>query len=320
MLLDWLHRFAMRTNVLVLPAVLMGLEITIFLAVSPVAGESVILTSMSEAQFVGTLALFSIMPPYFLCMVTLQRLRTQASLAEMADLLEPASVAQVHRRIARMHPAGWFLILIGAVFGAYQNEDFIRRVAASGTLNAMDLAFVLANCLVWSMIAFVLSWRLPVSLALSRLGARIELDVYRLDRLRPLARIATLDVLVVAGALALMPLQSLDAEFRFYNYNYGIAVGVPAAVMLFIFPLWGVRGNIRGRKAERIAELRAKLAAVDRDDVAALEALSAHMERLRGLSNWPIDLRLATRIFAYVIIPPLAWVGAALVENLVDRL
>ena len=80
-----------------------------------------------------------------------------------------------------------------------------------------------------------------------------------------------------------------------------------------------MRGNIRDRKAERIAALQAKLDLVDRDDVVAIELLSAHIDRLRGLSNWPVDLRLATRIFAYVISPPLAWVGAALVENLVDR-
>ena len=92
-----------------------------------------------------------------------------------------------------------------------------------------------------------------------------------------------------------------------------------AAIGLFLLPLWGVRGNIRDRKAERVAALQAKLEAADHDDVAALEAVTAHIDRLRGLSNWPVDLRLATRIFAYVIIPPLAWVGAALVENLVDR-
>ncbi len=34
--------------------------------------------------------------------------------------------------------------------------------------------------------------------------------------------------------------------------------------------------------------------------------------------NWPIDLQTVTRVFAYVIIPPLAWVGTALVENLVN--
>lgn len=319
MLMDWAFQFAKRTNVLVLPAGLMAVEIGIFLAVSPFAEASLILASMSQPQFVGTLALFTILPPYFLCMVTLQRFRTETSLAEMADLLEPVSVAEVQRRVAGMHRAGWFVVLIGAVFGGYQNEEFIRRVAASGPLNALDLTFVLANCFVWSMVAFMLSWRLPISLALSRLGARMKVDVYRLDRLRPLARIATLDILVVAGAMAFMPLQSLDAEFRIYNYNYGIIVGVPAAIVLFVLPLMGVHGNIRDRKAERVAALQAKLDVVDRDDVGTVEVLAAHMDRLRGLSNWPVDLRLATRIFAYVIIPPLAWVGAALVENLVDR-
>ncbi|TNF87257.1 MAG: hypothetical protein EP301_07110 [Gammaproteobacteria bacterium] len=297
----------------------MAVEIAIFLAVTPFADSSQILASMSVAQFVGTLALFSVLPPYFLCMVIVQRLRTEASLAEMADLLEPVSVARVQGRVAGMHRGGWFVILFGAVFGALQNEESIRQIVASGTLNAVDLTFVVANCFVWSTVAFVLSWRLPISMALSRMGARMKVDVYRLDRLRPLARIATLDILVVAGAMAFMPLQSLAAEFRVYNYNYGILVGIHSAIVLFLLPLWGVHGNVRDRKAERIAALQAKLEMADRDDVAAVEVLIAHIDRLHGLSNWPVDLRLATRIFAYVIIPPLAWVGAALVENLVDR-
>lgn len=33
-----------------------------------------------------------------------------------------------------------------------------------------------------------------------------------------------------------------------------------------------------------------------------------------------IDLQTVTRVFGYVIIPPVAWVGAALVENLVNGL
>ncbi|MGD8417313.1 MAG: hypothetical protein PVH91_09665 [Pseudomonadales bacterium] len=37
------------------------------------------------------------------------------------------------------------------------------------------------------------------------------------------------------------------------------------------------------------------------------------------LSNWPLDLSLVSRVAVYLVIPPLAWVGAAVVENVVQR-
>jgi hypothetical protein len=58
----------------------------------------------------------------------------------------------------------------------------------------------------------------------------------------------------------------------------------------------------------------------DRHDFATLETITAHIDRVRAMPNWPIDVQTVTRVFAYVIIPPLAWVGAALVENFINSL
>lgn len=135
-----------------------------------------------------------------------------------------------------------------------------------------------------------------------------------------MARVATTDVLAVAGAMAFMPMQSLDAEFRFENYGAGLLVGVCSAISPFLLPLWGVRSNITKRKAARIAELRAQLAAVDRSDISQIEPISAHITRVEDMPTLPIDTQVVTRVIAYGIIPPLAWVAAALVENLIDSL
>jgi hypothetical protein len=34
--------------------------------------------------------------------------------------------------------------------------------------------------------------------------------------------------------------------------------------------------------------------------------------------EWPFDIGLLARLLLYLILPPLTWVGAALIENLVD--
>ena len=51
-----------------------------------------------------------------------------------------------------------------------------------------------------------------------------------------------------------------------------------------------------------------------------LELLLQHRDRLRQSHTWPFDLGLVYRLLLYVVIPPLAWLGAALVETAVEGL
>lgn len=120
------------------------------------------------------------------------------------------------------------------------------------------------------------------------------------------------------GALAFMPLQSLDAEFRWLNYQTGLVVGLISSALLFYLPLSGVRSAVRETKKRRIEALQAAIESADRAKVQELEALLAHRERVQHLSTWPVDLSILSRVALYLIIPPLAWVGAALVESLVQ--
>ena len=43
-------------------------------------------------------------------------------------------------------------------------------------------------------------------------------------------------------------------------------------------------------------------------------------ERLLALNTWPIDVTTVTRFFLYLVIPALAWIGAAFVEIAIDAM
>jgi hypothetical protein len=318
--LSWLHRFATRTHWLLLPGLVLVVMGLCFGAVAVFTEGGRMREFTSTRQLGGTLVLFTVLPGYLVAMLTLQWRRTDAASQALAPIVPVELLLPVRQRLARLHSGGLAVVVAGVLFGASQNLFFFEWLMGGASLNLMDYAFVLGACAVWGLIALLLAWRIPVSLALSRAGAAARLDLYRLEQLQPLARVATTDVLVVAGAMALMPLQSLDAEFRLDNYWPGILVGVPAAIVLFLLPLWGPHRNIQARKAQRLRALRQDLDAVPRERLAELETMLAHIDRVRSIPGWPIDVRLVTRIIGYVIIPPLAWVGAALVENLVDRL
>ena len=313
-------RFAERTHPLFLPAVFafcVGSAFTILVLTHP-AGY--IRDSTTDLQLVGTLILYTFLPPYFLAIVVYQRRRTLETLNELAAFAMAGDAERVRHRTQRLPAFAWLGGLLGFGFGAAQNPEAVRSMLATRTFEPLDVAFVLSACLIWSLVAMVLCFRLPASLALSAMGERLAIDLYRLDRIRSLGRLATSEILVVAGAMAFMPLQSLDAEFRPGNYQPGVLVGVPAAAIFFLTPLWGVHRSIQAHKRARIDELQVQVAHLGQNDLVALEALCAHIDRVRALASWPIDHRLITRVFVYVVIPPLAWIASAVVQSWIERL
>jgi hypothetical protein len=188
---------------------------------------------------------------------------------------------------------------------------------------SIDLSMTLGSMGVWIFASQMIYSRSHNAFVLSRLGREwIEVDLFRLDRLEPFGRIGILDVLVVMGALAITPLQALDAEFRSYNYFFAFLVAIPAGLFLLASPMWGIHLRIRDAKARALAEVDARIARASRDPagpaLAELNDLVARRGFLQGLHAWPMNFRGVSRVAFYFVIPPLAWVGAALVEMFVN--
>ena len=276
---------------------------------------------MDQRQVIGTCILFMLVPTYLLCLQSYQRWRAPQLLNELEDLARPEDLALV---LSRFQTIGlrWAIpaILLGLLFGFSQNRFVIAYLFEDPPPSTLDIAFFLGNGFLWAVAILMLAWKLAIGIALNRLGRHLLIDLYHLERLRPLGMLATLDVLSVAGSLAFMPLQALDAQFRWENYQWGLAVGVPAALALFLLPMIGVRSTIQKAKDERLKELDAELGKLPRNAIAVLELHSAHQHRIQSLPTWPIDLRLVTRVLVYFVLPPLAWIAAALVEQLLDQL
>lgn len=270
-------------------------------------------------QIIGTLLMLSIIPAFLMASLVFLYRETLQTLEQLAQHSPPDATRRLEHRVTHLPAASFLVILLATCYGAWQNSNIIQGLLTGLAFTAADIALLVGNCLLWLCVGIVMGWRLPASVELQRFGRSLQIDLYAPERVRPLANLATKDVLVVAGALAFMPLQALDAEFRWVNYSAGIYVGIPSALFLLCLPLLGIRQNIRHQKQQRLQEITAVIATTDRKDIHQLEILSAHADRIRAISDWPFDLRLITRILGYSIIAPGAWVGAALVENLVDQ-
>ncbi|MDG1025528.1 MAG: hypothetical protein P8N94_12635 [Gammaproteobacteria bacterium] len=65
-------------------------------------------------------------------------------------------------------------------------------------------------------------------------------------------------------------------------------------------------------------EIQCSSTALDSESLVRLNGLIARREQVQHTRTWPMDISIFSRFLFYVFIPPLAWLGAALMEVLLD--
>jgi hypothetical protein len=91
--------------------------------------------------------------------------------------------------------------------------------------------------------------------------------------------------------------------------------------------VWHVHQAIRTRKAGELAAIDEWVAALGdtrpggrEEQIRAYNELLDFRDHIQRVPDWPVDVGAVSRLLLYLIIPPLTWVGAALIEHVVDRL
>jgi len=312
----WLVRIAERYHAALVPSLVLLISMAVYGGIY----ASYDLTASNwdtPRRYWGMALTYALISSYFLLCLPYQWRRSRDALSGLhaAGTIEQPDF----QRLTPGSASQQLTFTVGFLFGLTQYPDLLE-LPSYGELALPLSVMAVGNGFVWALAFWVIGQRLQAAREVSRPGRRARIDLYALERVRPFARLALVDVLVVMGAIAFMPLQSLDAEFRWDNYSIGLAVALPTALLMLVLPLWGVHRSLLGARTLRLNELQIQLDRADRSDLAGLELLLAHRERVRGVHTWPLDLRLFGRALFYLVIPPLAWVGAALVESLVDGL
>jgi len=80
-----------------------------------------------------------------------------------------------------------------------------------------------------------------------------------------------------------------------------------------------VHRAILEQKVIKVEAMQMLIDNADHDDLVGMEALLSHRDRIAESVTWPIDVKLASRIALYVVLPPIAWSAAAMVEMLIER-
>ncbi|MEH6519555.1 MAG: hypothetical protein V7742_23000, partial [Halioglobus sp.] len=176
----------------------------------------------------------------------------------------------------------------------------------------------------------VISMLIQQSVLFGRLGAHnTQVSLLNTHRLLPFARVSISSSLAIIGALAFFPLIGIESGQNLVESLPGVIAMLMPLVVMFIIPVWPVHRCLVAKKEQELVAINCRIeACLNREGTVALE--SAKLEQLTPLlsyrreisqvSTWPFDMGNMTRFALYLIIPPLTWAGAAMIENLVDSL
>lgn len=190
-----------------------------------------------------------------------------------------------------------------------------------------QLASDVCNVLLW-VAMFQISIPLVNNARLfSLLGRCTKVDLYQPAELTAFGRAALRPCLFIIALQCAYVLLMLPDDTRFaVGTAVGLMVSMTLVAALFFLPLRGIRSRIRSRRREVIAALDARLARLPQADAATadgarlaeVESLLALRARIQAVSAWPLGLEGVRRLLFYLVLVPLTWVGAALVEMLLD--
>jgi hypothetical protein len=280
----------------------------------------------SPAQITGMALTYSTTPAFLLATLIYSHRRTRESLDQLVN------AGRVNREVANSvgaggsglgHAKNLAATLIGLFLGAVQIswQPVLDRLGEPGAAQTVSIA--IGNIATWLVVVHVILRRIVVSIDLRRLGmVDTEVDLFRLKTLLPFGRVATLHLMIVVVTLSLSAFQSLDAEVRWENYSAALAAAVPAGLFLVVLPMLGIRRNVRLAKQGALAKLDQAIDHASRDlEPDALRYLADLLHQRDSIEHareWPLDTTAFSRIAIYFVIPPVAWVGGALVEILVQ--
>jgi hypothetical protein len=278
----------------------------------------------SGRQITGMALMLILVPAHLLSVAIVVRRHSLHLVEELRPQLpdsraaEDAAVA-IRGALRRSWLVATGVGLVAGLFNAPLIYAFTESITPS-----IDISICVGQMVLWLLIAQVFGMRIEAARAFRRLGEVIHFDLFQLHRLKPLARSGLLDIMVITGAMLMTPLQSMDAEFRWVNYQFALMVAIPFSLTLLLWPLWSIHGRIRDEKEARLSRIddwiQTANCATTSEDVLKLETLLAHRDRIHAQRTWLLSTDVVSRVFLYLIIPPLAWVGAAVVERLVDHL
>jgi hypothetical protein len=284
----------------------------------------------AEAGSAGAAVFFSVIIAYIVPIFAWISERTVAALDDLRGWLGADDTQFEHwRERVYRKPLAWLAVVlgIGLTSGITHNLLLYESVARLRSLageSSPAVGVAAGTMLVWLVMTLVFAALIDNATLLGRLARRCRIDLLQTHALRPFARVAVLSTLAIIGAAAVFPIMFLDDDLDAAAYVPGLLGTGISMLLLAGLPIWPLHRRIADAKAACLHDLNARMAALPPPDVDHPQTLSdlapllAYRREIFQVSEWPFDVGAVARLGFYLIIPPLTWVGAALIENVVE--
>jgi len=171
---------------------------------------------------------------------------------------------------------------------------------------------------------FLLVW---TALAVSRTARQIgQIDLFDTSGVKPYAQQGVRTSLLAVISLSISSNLWLDPSSPTIASATTVVLLIVATVLALLLPAWGIHLRIKETKLLELKQIR-KAIALRRDpdtrsvdDAQQLRADLALERRLSEISEWPFDGGTYGRVILYIMLGLGSWVGAALVERLLESL
>ena len=277
--------------------------------------------SLNALEITGVLLLLGLIVPYLLvCIMATTRLTNKVFETLKAELGEKFELVGPRYASAKYWNLAFGLCLL---FGIFFNVGWSSMsFYPSDPRFWVSFNIVFGQFWLWTLVSVLLYFSIHDSIQLHRYGKIVNVDLYDLNALNGFGRVSSNSFLLIVGASAITTLQYIDQDFNFERYFNTIVVIVPAIVLMVPLPIWSVHRRIREEKLKQLEIIDEQIRNAPREFTdAALQRMNGLMlrrEQVQKLRNWPMDLSIFSRFVFYVFIPPLAWIGAALMELYLD--
>lgn len=258
--------------------------------------------------------------------------KTGEAYDEVLPLLEDCNEEQKIARHQFTHRSGkWFvgvtllgLVLCGTHLIALE-WSYDRDVMSLFSNN--QSASKIGALLVWLLLMTTNYALVQNALLLAKLGQRIKVDLLTSSHHVAIARVAIVSTLSIIGAQSLFVLLMIDADANWISFIPGTVVTLVPMFALFLIPVLPLYHRMRDAKTKELLAIDTQIRALRPNADSALDDLTSmgdlnqlllYRREIRRVSEWPFDVPALTRLAFYLILPPLTWVAAALIENVVD--
>ncbi|MEM6606652.1 MAG: hypothetical protein AAF671_12885 [Pseudomonadota bacterium] len=291
---------------------------TVLVELKPPGDQVILGSALFFASSIGLVASF-LKPLLDGANLDLQRL---AAVLPESAIEQTGALRYIDRRPASSQWRSLFVSLIAGLLHSYW-------LGHLSVLPVIGIPQTLVTTLLWIVMLAIAPKLIENARLFARLGSKAEPDLLRPTRHAAFGTAALRPGLLIIGLLSAYGLLFIADDDPLVGSAWiGFALSLATLVGTVALSLRGIRRRIREVRIESLEEIDARLASLPLrrvagagvDKLAEIDLLLDMRERIAQAPGWPFDLAGLQRILLYIVVPPLTWAAAALVEMVIESI